>query len=109
MVLMMLTRIGFEAEAKRIEMAWRDFVKVMGYTSVPEYQQCYPETLLAEIVSTAEEGIEGTGVRTAKSDSLTPIVDILNSAWQEFWRAPEDYQAWETAQLETLRTSIGTS
>ena len=108
-VLMMLTRTGFEAEAKRVEKAWRDFVEVMGYAPAPEYQQCYPETLLSEIVATAQEGIEGTCVRTAKPSALKPTVDILNAAWQEFWRAPEAYQAWETAQLATLRAATGTS
>ena len=107
--LMMLAATGFDAEMKLIEKAWRDFVEIMGYDPVPEYQQCYPEPLLSEIVSAAQEGIEGTGVVTAKSDALTPIVGLLNSAWQEFWRAPKDYQAWETAQLETLRTATGTS
>ena len=106
---MMLTRIGFEADANRIEKTWQDFVEVMGYTPVPEYQQCYPESLLSEIVSAAQEGIEGTGVQTAKPDTLTQIVGLLNSAWQEFWRLPKDYQAWETAQLETLRAATGTS
>ncbi|MCE2449759.1 MAG: hypothetical protein J4F35_15675 [Candidatus Latescibacteria bacterium] len=108
-VLMMLTRIGFETDAKRIEKIWQDFVEVMGYTPVPEYQQCYPESLLSEIVSAAQEGIEGTGVQTAKPDTLTRIVGLLNSAWQEFWRVPKDYQAWETARLETLRSATGTS
>ena len=107
--LMMLAATGFDAEMKLIEKAWRDFVEIMGYDPVPEYQQCYPEPLLSEIVSAAQEGIEGTGVVTAKSDALTPIVGLLNSAWQEFWRAPKDYQAWETAQFDTLRNATGSS
>ena len=101
--LMMLATTGFKTEAERIETAWRNFVEVMGYRPVAEYGQCYQETLISEIVSVAKEGIEGSGVVTAKLDSLTPIVALLNSAWQEFWRAPEDYQAWEAAQIHTMR------
>ena len=106
-VVMMLAATGFEAEVKPIEKAWRDFVEVMGYDKEPEYQQCYPQDLLFEIVSAAKEGIKGTGVVAAKPDALKPIVGLLNSAWQEFWRAPEDYQAWEAAQFDDLRTSAG--
>ena len=108
-MLMMLTMIGFEAEVKLIEKAWQDFVEVMGYDPAVEYQQCYPEALLSKIVSAAEGGIEGTGMVTAKPDSQTPIVGLLNAAWQKFWRAPNGYQTWEAKQFEDLRTSLGTS
>lgn len=105
-MLMMLNKIGFKTEGKQIEKAWQDFVEVMGYSPIAEYRQAYPESLMSEIVSAAKEGIEGTGVVTAKPDALTPIVGLLNSAWQEFWQAPEDYQAWETAKVKALRTSV---
>ena len=105
-MLIMLTKIGFKAEVKLIKKAWQDFVKIMDHDPVVEYQQCYPEPLVTRIVSAAKEGIEGTGVVTAKPDALKPIVGLLNSAWQEFWRAPEDYQAWETAEFDDLRTSV---
>ena len=104
--LMMLAATGFDAEKKLIEKAWWDFIEVMGYRPTVEYRQAYPKPLLSEIVSAAQEGIGGTGVVTAKPDALMPIVGILNSAWQKFWRAPEDYQAWEAAQFDDLRTSV---
>ncbi len=103
---MMLTAIGFDAEATKIEKAWREYVEIMGYHPVAEYHQCYPQTLMTGIVSAAQEGIEGTGVVVAKPDSLVSVVGLLNGAWQEFWRAPEGYQAWEAMQLETLRATI---
>ena len=104
--LVMLTAIGFDAEAKQIEKAWREYVEIMGYHPVAEYHQCYPQTLMTGIVSAAQEGIEGTGVVVAKPDSLVSVVGLLNGAWQEFWRAPEDYQAWEAKQLEILRATV---
>ena len=78
----------------------------MDYRPTVEYQQAYPDSLVSEIVSAASEGVEGTGVATAKLGALTPIVDLLNSAWQEFWRAPEDYQAWEAKRYDELRRSL---
>ncbi len=102
-MLIMLATTGFDAEVKRIEKAWRDLIEVMGYDLEPEYRQCYPEDLLTEIVSAAKESIKGIGVVTAKPDALTPIVGLLNSAWQEFWRVPKGYQAWEAKQFDSLR------
>ena len=101
--LMMLAATGFDAEMKLIGEAWQDFVEVMGYRPTAEYRQAYPASLLSRIVSVAQEGIVGTGLITAKSDSLAPIVGLLNSAWKEFWRAPEDYQAWEAEQIRAMR------
>lgn len=105
-VLMMLTAAGFDAEMKLLEETWRDFIEIMDCRPTAEYRQAYPESLLSEIVSAAKEGIVGTGVVTAKPDALTPIVNLLNSAWQKFWRAPEDSRTWEAAQLDGLRASL---
>ncbi len=104
--LLMLTATGFAAEVKQIEKAWREYVGIMGYCPVPEYWHCYPEILLSGIVSAVQDSIEGIGVVTAKQESLTPVVGLLNTAWQEFWRAPEGYQAWEAEQLKALRATF---
>ncbi len=104
--LIMLKRIGFEEEVKLIERTWRDFIKVMGYNASPEYHQCYPEDLLYKIVSMVREGIKGTGVITAKPGTLTCIVNLLNTAWKEFWSTPANYTAWEAEQIETLRVKV---
>lgn len=107
--LMMLAMAGFEMERELIETAWQDFIMVMGYRPTAEYRQAYPDTLLSEIVEATKQSVEGIGITTAKPDSQTQIVGILNAAWREFWREPESYQTWETAQFDTLRTSVGIS
>ena len=104
-MLSMLAASGFDREAKRIDTEWRDFVEIMGYDIEPEYRQCYPEELLSKIVFATKEGIEGIGVVTAKPDALAPFAGLLNSAWMEFWRAPEDYQGWEAGKHAELRSS----
>ncbi len=108
-VLMMLAITGFDTEMKLIEQAWQDFVGVMGYRPMAEYRQAYPDHLLSKIVTAAQEGIVGAGLVTAKPDALNPITSLLNSAWQEFWRATEDYQAWEMAQFDALHISANAS
>jgi hypothetical protein len=106
--LMMLKMIGFEPEAKLAKIAWQDYVRVMGYNITAEYQQCYPEHLLFKIASAAKKGIEGIGVTPPNLNSQALIVRLLNAAWKEFWRTPEDYQVWETNQLNTLRPTLST-
>ena len=107
--LMMLKRVGFEEEAKHIEKAWRDFIDIMGYRLEPEYRLCYPKNLLDKIVEATKKGVEESNIVTAKPDSQKPIVTLLNAAWREFWRTPAEYQAWEAAQFDTLRSSRGFS
>ena len=104
--LLMLTALGFDADAKRIEGTWRDYLEIMDYSPAPEYRQCYPEILLSGTVSAAQEGIEGSGVVVAEPDALVPGVALLNDAWQKFWQAPQSYQAWEAQKLEALRTTL---
>lgn len=104
--LQLLKLMDFEVQAAHIEKAWQTYIELMGYSPSPEYRQCYPETLLSAIVSAAQVGIEGIGVVTAKPDSLQPIVRLLNDAWQEFWRAPEEFQTWEEGQMENLRATV---
>ena len=107
--LLILAMTGFEAERALIETAWQDFIRVMGYRPAAEYQQAYPDVLLSEIVTATKQGVEGTGVVKAKPGPQTRIVGILNAAWREFWRAPQNYQVWETAQFDALHTSVGAS
>lgn len=103
--LTMLATAGFDEDMKQIEKAWHDFIERMDYRPTAEYRHCYPDALLSNIVPSAKGGIEGTGMVRAKSDSLTPIVSLLNSAWQEFWRAPKNYPTWEAEQINILRMS----
>ena len=105
-MLKMLKSMGFQTSAKSIETAWEDFVQVMGYTPAHEYQHCYPENLISEIVSALQEGIKESDVVTAKPDALNRIVGLLNDAWKEFWSAPEDYPAWEADQFDSLRSTV---
>ena len=102
--LAMLAATGFEAEATEIKKAWNEYVKIMNFAPEPEYQQCYPNDLLtAEIVSAAKQGIDGIGISAAKRGELKSVVGLLNSAWREFWRKPNEYKTWEAAQFEHLR------
>ena len=104
--LLMLTALGFDAEAQRIEGTWQDYVGTMDYFPAPEYRQCYPENLLSGIVAAAQEGIRGSGVVVARPDTLVPGVALLNEAWRVFWQTPEDYQVWEAEKLKALRTTL---
>ena len=102
-VLAMLSATGFEIEARQVKQAWNEYIGIMNYTPEPEYRQCYPDNLLSGIVSAAKQGIDGIGMSTAGQGELTPVVRLLNFAWREFWRKPNEYKTWETAQFELLQ------
>ena len=101
-VLKLLVTTGFEREVKQIENAWTEYVEIMGYNPEPEYQSCYPDDLISEIVVAAKKGIDGIKVVGAKQGEQTSIVGLLNSAWREFWRDPVDYKNWENVQYKYL-------
>jgi hypothetical protein len=97
---------GFDREVQAIEAAWGNFVSVMGYRPIPEYGECYEDTLLSMIAEAAKEGVEAIGVRIAAAGALAPTVGLLNAAWSRFWKSPQQYQVWESRQLNELRGTV---
>jgi hypothetical protein len=104
-ILGMLRSLGeFNHEADTIAAAWREFLNTMTYRAAPEYHQCYPDTLIENIVAAAKNGIEGSGIVAATSNTKARVRDLLNEAWQTFWSSPADFGAWERNAVAGLLT-----
>jgi hypothetical protein len=108
-ILMMLrTEPAYRDEADRIAAAWRQFVTTMSYVPQPEYFACYPADEIHKLVMAAKAGVAAIGIQIARPGGSGGLRAMLNKAWTEFWRAPHDYQAWETARVVELRARVGT-
>ena len=105
MLEMLGSMTGFERDASGIAAAWSDFVSTMGYRPMPEYHQCYDDSVLSEIVAGLRSSAGGIGLRVAISGNAPPIVMLLNKAWSTFWLDPPNYASWEARELATLRSS----
>jgi hypothetical protein len=99
----MLGNLHFDDEATAIKATWNNYVATMGFRAIPEYSHCYSENILSKIVQASQQGLNDIGIKVATPQVMTPVVKLLNNAWDEFWRNPQEYASWESKALLTLR------
>jgi hypothetical protein len=97
-----LARIGFSTEAGRVRELWDEFTVVCGATREPEFARCFPDRLIDGICDEALAGVRAIGCRVAGPTTSDPVYRLLNAAWDEFWRDPAGYGAWEQKAVDDL-------
>ena len=100
-----LARSGFTAEAARVEQRWQAFVALQRSTPEPEYRRCFPQHLLEEVCRAGYDGVSAMGCRIASPSTSDEVYLLLNQAWEEFWRDPVGYGAWEQGAVSRLLSS----
>lgn len=106
-ILKVLGLTGHGSTSDPVRGRWRDLLTESGATAEPEYRRCYPERLLADVARCAYEGIEGMGCRIARAGTIGQVRDLLNEAWDRFWRDPAGYAGWERSAMASLRPPGG--
>lgn len=101
-----LTLVGFETEASEIEQKWKNFLAASSSKLTPEYQRCFPRTLLKLVAETVLEATKSLNCRIASPQTEGEIHNIFNLAWREFWLKPKEYVQWETQTISDLRKAI---
>lgn len=105
-ILCCLRRTGFIDEANEIEQRWAELVSISGAKPEPEYLRCFPRFLLEELVKEAFDAVDALGCRIATPDCKDEVHLILNQAWTEFWRDPQEYVNWEKTANARLLTQV---
>lgn len=98
-----LTLTGFAREAAEIESRWNELITAAKSAPDPDYRRCFPKHIIEAMAEKALEGVRGMNCRVAVPGVSSPVHDILNGAWVEFWRTPAGYAAWEKSTVEDLR------
>jgi hypothetical protein len=101
-VLKALARCGFTAEVARIQDRWRGFLALVEGQAEPEYGRCFPDQLLDAICRAAWDSVTALGCRIASPATSDEVYILLNRAWEEFWRDPAGYGAWEQSAVTAL-------
>ena len=97
-----LRLVGFDDAATDIEWRWNELIEAAGAHPEAEYHRCYPPQIIKEMVERAFAGVNEIGCRIAEPATTGTVHDALNSAWREFWRAPEGFAEWEQAAIQEL-------
>lgn len=109
-LLMGLTRMGFENEATKISAEWAKATEFWG-SRPAEYQYAYPDSLLETISQFILNGLRQSGISICTADILqaapSGVRNLLNEAWKAFWKKkPEDFRGWEKERLEELKSGL---
>ena len=98
-----LTLTGFAREAAEIEDRWKELMTAAGAAPDADYRRCFPKQIIETIAEKALAGVRAMGCRVAEPGVTSPVHDLLNLAWTEFWRNPAGYAAREKELVEELR------
>ena len=98
-----LDLIGFGKRAAEILLRWDAFVGATGVKPTPMYRRACPRELLEHAAIHAREGTKLIGCRVVCDGTSSPVHDLLNTAWEKFWTAPDGYHEWERHAIATLK------
>ncbi|MBI2924207.1 MAG: hypothetical protein HYY24_00700 [Verrucomicrobia bacterium] len=99
-----LTLLGYASEAAEIEAKWNTLLKLAGYRVNPDYERCFPKQLLRVIAAAGVTGYKEMKCRPSSRTSGLRLHDALNEAWEQFWKTPGNYPAWERKRASQLLT-----
>ncbi|MCO5950530.1 hypothetical protein [Mucilaginibacter flavidus] len=104
-VLMMMEKLGLTAEKKKVEAAWKVFLKDTDGFKPKEYTMLFPKKLLQQLVDEFYEFYQNADLASypevlAKAGSVS---EILNIAWDKAQADPMAYNQHETAVFEQLK------
>ena len=102
-MLLGLDLLGFQKDAAAIQKMWEALVQSTGASQTPMYRKACPQQLLQQAAVHAFEGTKKIGCRIVTDSTNDPVHGLLNSAWQEFWAAPNQYHAWEREAIKMLK------
>jgi len=102
-----LRKIGFDEEARAIDLRWGKLVALNSFAAQPEYYRCFPASLMDIIVSSAYDGVVAMKSAVISRNCFPAVAAMLNEAWQRLWQAPQKYVEWEASTVRAYRGRIG--
>lgn len=102
-MLMALNLLKFEKQASDIKEKWNSLAKSIGAEQTPMYRRACPSQLIQQAVVYSLDGVKAIGCHVVTESTTGMVHDLLNTAWQQFWAAPNRYPAWERQTIDTLK------
>ena len=103
-ILAVLEEMNAGAAATRINGLWTEYLAVAGEMQPPEYEVCYPSTLIRSLARQVVAGCQRLGIDGFNASAQAPntISALLNEAWERFLVDAQAYIGWEAQQLQSL-------
>lgn len=112
-ILKILKFQGLNSEVRILENKWSSYTKILRDLPPPEYEFCYPDTLLQSLATNVVTGCSHLGlvsyIEQSKSKNHINFPLLLNNAWKLFLGNPHEYIKWEVEQVKRVRDYINRS
>ncbi|SMC54033.1 hypothetical protein [Pedobacter nyackensis] len=109
-ILMMLEKLGLDAEKAKVERSWKSFLKDTEVFRPSIHKMIFPKKLLQQIVDEFFEFYQNADLASYTELSALgqgSISEILNEAWATAQADPLQYFAYETGKILDIRDSFG--
>lgn len=93
----------FSMAAQEIEQKWNALLAMSGAKPEPEFQRCFPDSILEMFAQKAYEATLEMKCNIVTPQTDYPIYTLLNEAWGVFWQNPRQYIEWERTARQRLR------
>jgi hypothetical protein len=106
----MLDRIGCQKHSAAIDAKWQELLATSGHVQPQEFELAYPRGLLKELATFLADQCTQIGLVMYRDDpppNEPNVIKLLNDAWGEFFREPENFSQWERKQVEGLHAALG--
>jgi hypothetical protein len=103
-ILRVLRRRGYNDDADKIEILWKQYLNLSQQTTSSHYQDYHPDSLFTAVMEDVEQAIKDNnfGVK-----GKSPSVDTLNESWQKFLNDAENYNDWEEKAINDIKANFG--
>ena len=98
-----LDLIGFADDAAVVRKKWQGLLDATGATQGEMFRRACPSELLERAAIHALEGVKRINCRIVNLQTTGKIHDLLNTAWEMFWSAPNEYHSWERGAVTNLK------
>lgn len=101
-MLFALDLLGLRNNISEIKSKWDKLIAMTGCRQSALYRKACPTQLLEQAAIHALEGTKAIGCRLADDKATGEIHDLLNEAWDIFWKDPRMYLSWERKKVSAL-------
>jgi hypothetical protein len=96
----------------QLETLWADYLRMSGERRPPDYERCYPDSLIKSLAIKTVEGCRAVGLRgfdEIPNPREGDIIGLIDEAWQRFLADPAPYLEWERMRMDQLWHDLGFS
>ena len=101
-----LELLGYPKEKSQIQLKWTEYKATMQFVKQGEYSLAVPDILLQQVAVSALDAVKVLPCRLANPQQQGKVAQMLNEAWEVFWKNPGEFPVWEQPTVNTFKENL---